>query len=147
MAAWLARLPLTFGVARPRHLSPVRAVQLIAAFTLVATLVSGALIHLVDRSDFPTLGSGLWWAAQTVTTVGYGDEIPKHTIGRVVGVWVMLAGIAAVAIATAAVSASLIDEARQRHVQSHDSLLADRLDELSTRLARIEAALQEQRAR
>ena len=34
---------------------------------------------LIDRDDFPTIGSGLWWSIQTITTVGYGDNVPTST--------------------------------------------------------------------
>src|SRR6478752_4649019 len=43
------------------------------------------LITLLDRQEFPSLGTGLWWALQTVTTVGYGDVTPATTAGRLVG--------------------------------------------------------------
>jgi len=144
MRATLVRPPR--WPALPARLNPARAVQAIALITLLATIVSGLLIHVFDRKDFPTLGGGLWWAIQTVTTVGYGDHVPEQVIGRIVAVWVMLAGIAFVAVATAAVSASLIDEARRRHPSPHDTLLAQRLDALGDQLARIEAELHSRRA-
>ena len=48
---------------------------------------------VVDRNSFPTVGAGLWWAAQTVTTVGYGDHVPESVAGQLVAVLVMLFGI------------------------------------------------------
>jgi len=39
--------------------------------TLLVTLASGVAMRLIDPEEFPTIGRGLWWAAQTVTTVGY----------------------------------------------------------------------------
>jgi hypothetical protein len=46
---------------------------------------SGAAMRLVDGKEFPTIGRGLWWAAETVTTVGYGDVVARATPGRVLG--------------------------------------------------------------
>jgi voltage-gated potassium channel Kch len=38
-------------------------------------------MRLVDGKEFPTIGRGLWWAAETVTTVGYGDVVARATPG------------------------------------------------------------------
>ena len=43
------------------------------------------LISLIDSEEYPNLGIGMWWALQTVTTVGYGDVTPTHFSGRLVG--------------------------------------------------------------
>ena len=37
---------------------------------------------VVDRENYPSIGSGLWWAIQTTTTVGYGDNVPTTFVGR-----------------------------------------------------------------
>ena len=58
-----------------------------------------------DRNDFHSLGAAIWWALQTVTTVGYGDVVPRSTGGRVIGAIVMLSGIGFHTIITAAVTA------------------------------------------
>lgn len=126
--------------------TPVGAVRAVAVTTLVVTLFSGALIHILDREEFPTLGQGMWWAAQTVTTVGYGDVVPEATLGRVVAVYVMLTGIAFLTLATAAISARLIESARRRSHSAGGSELDAKLAEISERLARMEAHMDDRRA-
>jgi voltage-gated potassium channel len=144
--SWFARLRVWPPVVPGGRLTPRRAVRAIATFTFLVTLVSGLLIHIVDRSEYPTLGRGLWWAAQTVTTVGYGDAVPAATEGRIVAVFVMLSGIAGVAVVTAAISASLIEEARHRRPTAHDDRLSARLEALEQQLDRIEQRLRRRSA-
>jgi voltage-gated potassium channel len=97
--------------------TPARAVRAIVLVTLLVTLASGALMCLVDRNEFPTLGRGLWWAAQTVSTVGYGDVAPHATSGRLLAIVVMLCALAFLTVVTAAITATLL-EGTHRRLQS-----------------------------
>jgi voltage-gated potassium channel len=126
-------------------LSVRRAVRLIAAFTLLITVLGGTLAWLLDREAFPTLGRGLWWALQTVTTVGYGDVTPENTEGRVIAAVVMLAGIGFLAVITASITATFVENARRRWGGQVDSEVARELKEISARLARLEARQEEDR--
>jgi voltage-gated potassium channel len=92
--------------------TPRRAALHIAATTVVISVAGGILAWVLDRKDFPSLGVGLWWSLQTVTTVGYGDVVPHSTEGRVIGAVVMLTGVAFIAVITSAVAAALIESAR-----------------------------------
>jgi len=71
-----------------------KAMVVITVATLVSVMIGGVLITVVDREEFPDLGTGLWWALQTVTTVGYGDVTPKNPAGRLVGALFLLEAIA-----------------------------------------------------
>lgn len=82
----------------------------------VAMLVSAIAIYLVERkhqaSDFPRsfikgVTAGLWWAAVTLTTVGYGDKVPKSSTGRLIATAWMFAGLFIVASFTAAVTSAM----------------------------------------
>lgn len=53
------------------------------------------------------LGSALWFAAVTMTTVGYGDKTPKTGLGRAVAFFWMFAGVVLISIFTGAVASSL----------------------------------------
>lgn len=119
-----------------------RAAAIIAGFTVLVTVVGGVFERVFDHPEFHTIGKGLWFALQTVTTVGYGDATPSHASGRIIATVVMLAGIAFLAVITASVTAGLI-EASRRRTPRVDADLAQRLDELNARLGRIEAAVQQ----
>ncbi len=51
--------------------------------------------------------AGFWWAAVTMTTVGYGDKAPRTILGRLVGLFWMFASILIISSFTAAITASL----------------------------------------
>jgi voltage-gated potassium channel Kch len=76
-----AKVPLTARLLLRESLSARRAAGIIAGFTLLITVVGGLLARLVDGQEFPTIGKGLWFALQTVTTVGYGDATPGSPAG------------------------------------------------------------------
>jgi voltage-gated potassium channel len=131
-----------FGRIELQGMTARRAAGIIAGATIVTAVAGGVLAWALDREDFPRLGLALWWSLQTVTTVGYGDVVPSNTSGRVIGGVIMLAGIAFIAVVTAAVTATLIEAARRRRQQlDHD--LHDQLAQIGTRLAAIEQALDE----
>jgi voltage-gated potassium channel len=56
-------------------------------------------------ANITTFGDALWWAATTVTTVGYGDRFPVTASGRFIAVALMLTGIALIGVITASVAA------------------------------------------
>jgi polar amino acid transport system substrate-binding protein len=52
------------------------------------------------------IGSGIWWAIVTLSTVGYGDKAPKTFGGRMVAFIWMLASVILIASFTAAITTS-----------------------------------------
>jgi len=109
--------------------------------TFAITLVCGLLMRFLDRDEFPTLGRAMWWSIQTVTTVGYGDVVPEDTVGRVIGAFLMVFGIAFLSVLTAAVTAAFVESARRRIGEDPRAQLPQRLDEVNARLERIAAQL------
>ncbi|MBI3989090.1 MAG: ion transporter [candidate division NC10 bacterium] len=105
------------------------------AMTLIV-LLGGVALFLFEGETgaVRNLGDALWWAAVTVTTVGYGDIVPKTETGRLIGLVVMLVGISFVSVLTANI-ASYFVEARQESTETtlHQELVEvkARLDELN----------------
>lgn len=75
---------------------------------LFMAFAAAVVIRLLDESDFPTFGLALWWALQTVTTVGYGDVVPTTAAGRVIGGVEMVLGVSFIAFVTAGVTSTVI---------------------------------------
>jgi voltage-gated potassium channel len=124
-----------------RELTPARAGWAIASATAAITLACGIAIRLVDPSDFDNVWLGMWWAVQTVTTVGYGDVVPTDTSGRVIGAILMLSGIGFLTVVTAVVTAAFLETVRRRMGDPADAELMAKLDDLSARLQALETTL------
>jgi voltage-gated potassium channel len=121
----------------PNDLTARRAGRAIAVTTLVIAIAGGLLMRVTDAGDFPTLGSGLWWAVQTITTVGYGDHVPSSDTGKAVAAVVMVTGIGFLSVVTASISAAFVEAARRRAGRQSDDVLI----EMAARLERMERRL------
>lgn len=105
-APWLAVLR--------RVLSP----QFLAVIGLLALLLIGVgfMIWLFERrrnaehfggKPLHGIGSGFWWSAVTMTTVGYGDKAPRTFGGRLIALIWMFTGIIIISSFTAAITSAL----------------------------------------
>lgn len=136
---WLER-------ALARAETPRGGAEVIAAVTTIATVVSGLLMTTIDHKNFSTLGQGLWWSVQTVTTVGYGDHVPTNVAGRLVASLVMLLGLAFLAVITAAITSSFVaraTEERTRRAGGAAPATEHDIRDINERLDRLEALLRE----
>jgi voltage-gated potassium channel len=94
---------------RARRIANARSVTVGLALTFVVLAVVGAVvIRIVDEHDFPSFGLAVWWALQTVTTVGYGDVVPTTDAGRLVGGVELVLGVSFVAFLTAGVTSTVV---------------------------------------
>jgi voltage-gated potassium channel len=128
-------------------LSVVNAVRVIVGSTAAVVVVSSVLMWLLDHKEYPNVGRALWWAMQTIPTVGYGDVTPKDVVGRIIATVVMLWGIAFLSILTAVITSTFVARAAREHEReliaaegtAEDPLT--KLDEIAARLDKIEALL------
>jgi voltage-gated potassium channel len=125
-----------------RPLTARRAGRAVAVVTIIVTVLSGVAMWLVDRDEFPNVWLGLWWAVQTVTTVGYGDVTPTTPGGRAIAAVIMVSGIGFLTVVTATISAIFIESARRRLQGESEERVHERLDGIAERLERIERALE-----
>ena len=121
------------------------AARVIVTATAVVVVVGGVLMRVLDHAEYPNIWVGMWWALQTVTTVGYGDVTPHRASGRIIAAFVMLEGIAFLTIIVAAITSTFVSRAaKEREVaQAADEDAAEvrieaRLDGIEQRLDRLE---------
>jgi len=126
-----------------KPLTATRAARIIASFTISATILAGVLIHFTDEQNFQNIGDGLWWAVQTVTTVGYGDHVPTSTTGQLVAALVMIGGIGFLTVITAAITSTFIENARAGTEDPESDAVPAKLDQIRARLDGIETALRD----
>ena len=120
------------------------ATGVIVSATAVVVLGSGALIWALDHSEYPNIWVGMWWALQTVTTVGYGDVSPTKPSGRIIATFVMLYGVAFVTIFVAAITSIFVARAAAERGIAEDEAeqrIEARLDGMDDRLGRLEDLL------
>lgn len=133
----------------------------------VLMLVVGGLLWLFERrhnqeqfggTPVQGLGSSFWWAAVTMTTVGYGDKAPVTLGGRLIGLVWMFAGLIMVSTFTAAVTSALTvgnlqggiqgpEDLRRAHVATIEGTISARyLDSLRIRRSDYSGLLEAMRA-
>ncbi len=139
----------SFVERRIRRIVNARSVTFGLAVTFVGlSLIGGVIIRFVDHENIPTVGLGIWWALQTVTTVGYGDVVPSTLAGRTIGGIVMVIGIAFISFVTAGVTSTLVQraaradsEANRDHQEDIAQRIVDELARLEKRLDAIDSKL------
>ena len=105
---------------------------------VVIVLVCALIMRLLPDTSFPTYGEACWWAVQTVTTVGYGDVVPKSVAGKFVAGVLMIVAVAFVSLLTASISASFVRRSQQRRGLDEHQQVLDALARVEQRLAELE---------
>jgi voltage-gated potassium channel len=102
--------------------------MMLAISTIVVAF--GVLMRVLAPNDYPSIGIGIWWAVQTVTTVGYGDVVPSNGWGRLVASVLMVIGFATLSLLTGIVASLLVHRRTSSATESGFSRLEQRLDEV-----------------
>ena len=125
------------------------ATGVIVTATAVVVAGGGVAMRLLDHAEYSNVWVGMWWALQTVTTVGYGDVTPENVSGRIVGSLVMLYGIAFLTITIAAITSTFVTRAEREPAaelqvaEAEDVRLERRFEDVSARLERVEQLLRQ----
>jgi potassium voltage-gated channel Shaw-related subfamily C protein len=82
----------------------MRELMLLIFFLVLFIVIFASLIYYAERlqknpdNDFTSIPIGLWWSIVTMTTVGYGDMVPKTYVGMMVGGLCALTGVLTIAL-------------------------------------------------
>jgi voltage-gated potassium channel len=127
---------------RVRRIANARSVTIGLAMTFLGLAFVGALvIWLVDKRDFSSFGDAAWWALQTVTTVGYGDVVPKSVGGRIIGGVEMVLGVSFITFLTAGVTSTVIRRAQEATPSGEVQALVNGLTEIRQTMAEVDERL------
>ena len=88
----------------------ISSVFIILVLMIASSLCMYSLEHEAQPEVFSNAFSGIWWAASTLLTVGYGDIYPITFWGQVFGIFITFLGVGMVAIPTGIISAGFVDQ-------------------------------------
>ena len=98
-------------------LAEQRGLQIVVLSWLAVMLICCAAIYFAERGVNDAMTSpfdALWWGVTTMTTVGYGDVVPKTAEGRIAASALMLLGIGLFSAVTAIITSFLLDRGRRQ---------------------------------
>ncbi len=83
-------------------------------FASIVIFVSSVLIYVMEannpNSPIDTLYEAVYWSIVTISTVGYGDITPATDAGRLVAMFVIIAGVAVLAFTTSLVVSAFTEK-------------------------------------
>lgn len=102
----------------------------------------------MPESSIANFGDALWWSLTTITTVGYGNQEPVTTVGRLIAAVLMIGGISLIGLVTATLASWIVDrvaeddETAQAATTAHIDVLRA---ETAAQFASLQAEIQQLR--
>lgn len=103
-------LSVITAVLKNRKQQLMSSVFIIAMLMIASSLCMYSLEHEAQPEVFKNAFSGIWWAASSLLTVGYGDIYPITTLGKIFGIFITFLGVGVVAIPTGIISAGFVEQ-------------------------------------
>ena len=120
---------------------------------IIVLEVTGASVYYAEAPDpnanIVTAGDAIWWGLVTITTVGYGDQYPVTELGRIIGTFLLFAGVGLFSVITGFIANAFLAPPAKPRLKPRDrasSEIADvrtLLAEQDERAAAIRAHLDE----
>ena len=129
---------------RLRSLFSLEGLRYAALIVFTVVVGGGVVFDAVEPGQDLSTWDGLWWAAETVTTVAYGDIYPTTVLGRIVATVVMTTGIGFVALLTGALAQRFLygsGEGAAPQVTTREGEIARKLDELSRQISELQKVM------
>lgn len=120
----------------------------VSATTVLLVVVAALAVLDAERgapdASITSFGDALWWAAVTITTVGYGDLFPVTTAGRLVALGLMVGGIGLIGFVTGSLATWIVERVADRD-RPQPATAAD-VAALREEIAALRVRLESQRA-
>lgn len=86
-----------------------RKILIFLSFVMLVVLLLGTMMYVIEgpENGFTSIPTSVYWAITAVTTVGFGDIVPKTDVGRTIASFMMLIGWGTLAVPTGILSAEL----------------------------------------
>lgn len=117
---------------------------------LLVLIIGSFFFFLLEHGvnpEVPNYESAVWYTIVSMTTVGYGDVVPTNLSGRIMGVILILSGMAYFSLVTATLAYSFIDIFRRdtheslKDIRKRTSEYDEKLDEIKSQLNEINKKL------
>jgi len=88
---------------------------------LTIVIIFGSIMYLIEtpKNGFTSIPRSIYWAVVTLTTVGYGDMVPKTHIGQAISMVIMVMGYGIIAVPTGIVTAEITRAMGHKKVASN----------------------------
>jgi voltage-gated potassium channel len=111
----------------------MRGVEYASIFTALIALTGAAAFSAAQPGE--DFFDGIYWAISTMTTVGYGDELPTTVEAKLLAMALMVVGIGYFAVVTGALADRFIRRDEEMHVEAVEAEAPDDLAAQVDRLA------------
>ncbi len=95
-----------------------REIVISAILVLMLIILSSSIMYYVEHDEqpevFSSIPAAMWWAVETLSTVGYGDVLPLSPLGKFVAACVSMLGIALFAIPAGIIASGFVEEMRRK---------------------------------
>ena len=107
---------------------------------LILVVVLGTLMYIIEgkNSGFENIGTSIYWAVVTLTTVGYGDVVPLTGVGKLLASFIMILGYAVIAVPTGIVSAEFTKNKKERQAKEKRNTILEKENKIIEMIENLE---------
>ena len=117
----LIRHSTTFGLLFSVLREEAQSIGALLFVLLLTVTISGSLMYMIEGevqpAVFSSIPTAMWWAIETLTTVGYGDIVPVTAGGRILGGVVSIVGIGTLALFSGLITVGFLDQLKMYREQ------------------------------